>query len=745
MAEPAGWGDRVLKPPAGKSAERGLPARAKEQSDARRDMWRALGQIVPRVESRDTLGSTIATALLEMVGAGQAAVILPIPLPPAGPGGEPRSITYSVRLVGGDISSDSPIRLRGDRGVLARLSSLKETLHISVPWPAEYAAADDPLLQLAQERLVIAPFPCPGTDAEEASPGALCLLDVPRARIPPPDDLAGLATFASVALNLLDSKAQAARQAVEASIITEIGRSLTSSLSLDDIFEQILSRVRSAVDAGAVSVGLIDEETREVILEKALMGPRFTSMPPVRLKLGQGVGGWVAKTGRAVNLPDAYADPRFHQDVDAASGFVTRSILCVPLVVEGKVIGILEAMNKRSGAFTDADERLLSALGAFVVIAIEKASLHSDVLADKRRMDAIFANMTEGLLTVTLGGRITAANLALQTMVGVEDRSLAGRCCCEAIRTDPDILGSLLAQMRTVEKQQDSFHGSCDIIRPDRRRVPVLVSGAATLDDDGGTSEIVVVFSDIGQIRELERMKDDFVANITHEVRTPLATILLYARLLRAGRAKDDPEREARYLDIVAQQSNQIQKLVRKILDLSRMEAMLAYPGRESIQLHALLNEMLVSYQKLAQQKQLVIRADLPADLPAVTASREALQLVFGNLLDNAIKFTSRGEIRLSARQSGKQVQVEVADEGIGIAPESIPHLFERFYRTKEAVERGIGGTGLGLALVKETIEGLGGSVTVTSRPDEGTTFRVVLPIATNSVRQASNEERPPS
>jgi PAS domain S-box-containing protein len=650
-----------------------------------------------------------------------------------------------VRLVGQDISSDSPVHLRGDRGILARLSSLKEPLHISAPWPAEYAAVDDELLQLAQERLVITPFPCHGAGAEGVSLGALCLLDVPLAKVPPPDELAGLATFASVALNLLDSKAQAARQAVEAGIITEIGRSLTSSLSLDDIFEQILSGVRSAVDAAEVSVGLVDEETREVVLEKALMGPRFTSMPPVRLKLGQGVGGWVAKTGRPVNVSDAYTDPRFHQDVDAASGFVTRSILCVPLVVEGKVIGILEAMNKRSGAFTDADERLLTALGAFVVIAIEKGRLHSDVVAEKRRMDAIFANMSEGLLTVTLGGRITAVNLALQTMVGAKDERLVGRRCREAIRTDPDILGSLLAQMRTVEKRQDAFHDSCDIVRPDGRRVHVLVSGAATFDDDGETLEIVVVFSDIDQIRELERMKDDFVANITHEVRTPLATILLYARLLRAGKAKDDPEREARYLDIVAQQSNQIQKLIRKILDLSRMEAMLAYPGHESIQLHTLLGEMLVSYQKLAQQKQLVIRADLPADLPAVTASREALHLVFGNLLDNAIKFTSRGEIRLNARQRGKQVQVDVADEGIGMAPESIPHLFERFYRTKEAVERGIGGTGLGLALVKETIEGLGGSVTVTSRPDEGTTFRVVLPIATDSVRQPSNEERRPS
>ncbi len=708
-------------------------------------MWRTLGQIVPRVESRDTLGSTIAAALLEMVGTGQAAVILPTLLSPAGPGGEPRFITYSVRLVGRDISSDSPIRLRGDRGVLARLSSLTAPLNISAPWPAEYAAADDPLLQLAQERLVIAPFPCVGTGAEQGPPGALCLLDVPLAKVPPPEELASLATFAGVALNLLDSKAQAARQAVEASIITEIGRSLTSSLSLDDIFEQILSKVRSAVDAAEVSVGLIDEETREVILEKALMGPRFTSMPPVSLKLGQGVGGWVAKTGRVLNVPDAYDDPRFHQDVDAASGFVTRSILCVPLVVEGKVIGILEAMNKRSGAFTDADERLLSALGAFVVIAIEKARLHSDVLAEKRRMDAIFDNMSEGLLTVTLGGQITAVNLALQTMVGVEDESLVGRRCCEAIRTDPDVLGGLLTQMRTVDKERDSFHDSCDIIRPDGRRAPVLVSGAATLDDEGEISEIVVVFSDIGPIRELERMKDDFVANITHEVRTPLATVLLYARLLRAGKAKDDPEREARYLDIVAQQSNQIQKLVRKILDLSRMEAMLSYPGQENIQLHNLLSEMLVSYKKLAQQKQLVIRVEMPADLPAVTASREALQLVFGNLLDNAIKFSSRGEIWLSARQSGKQVQIDVADEGIGIAPESIPHLFERFYRTKAAVERGIGGTGLGLALVKETIEGLGGSVTVTSRPDEGTTFRVVLPIATDSGRQPSIEERPPA
>ena len=698
-------------------------------TDRRLELWHALGQIVPHMESPDTLGTAIATALSKMVGAGRTAVILPgRPLEARSPG-EPSATSYYLRLVGEEMTPSHPIYLDGEKGILAQLPNLQEPLTLNAPWPAEYARDDDALLQLARQSLTLVPVPGAGRAATPASSAALCLLDLPSAKVPTPVELASLASFASLALCLVESKAQAARQAVEYKIISKIGRSLTSSLSLDDIFQQILFSVRSAIGASAISVGLIDLQTEEVVLEKSLMGPEFNALPPVRLKLGQGVAGWVAKTGRPLNAHDAYKNPHFFPGVDLASGFTTHSILCVPLVVEGEVIGVMEAMNKSSGQFDDSDERLLSALGSSAAIAIQKARWHADVLAEKGRMEALFATMSEGLLTTRLNGQITTVNPALQTMIGAEESELLGRYCYEAIRTEPNTLGGLVDQMQEKKTERETFQAACDVIRPDGARAPVLISGAATFDSGGEVTEIVIVLSDIGQIRELERMQDDFVANVTHELRTPLATILLYARLLRAGKTKGDPEREARYLETIEQQSNHIQKLVRQILDLSRMEATVAYSRQDRVHLPKILNELLDSFSKIAQQKGLTVKVHVPADLPAVTSNREALRLIFRNLIDNAIKFTQRGEIEIRLALCEEGVQVDVSDQGIGITPESLPHLFQRFYRSKAAVELGIGGTGLGLALVKETVEKLGGQIRVQSWPGRGSAFSVVLPV----------------
>jgi two-component system phosphate regulon sensor histidine kinase PhoR len=283
--------------------------------------------------------------------------------------------------------------------------------------------------------------------------------------------------------------------------------------------------------------------------------------------------------------------------------------------------------------------------------------------------------------------------------------------------------------MRDNRTQHETFQGACDLIRSDGGHVPVLISGGATFDAAGDVSEIVIVLSDISQILEIERMKEDFVANVTHELRTPLATILLYARLLRSGKTRGQPEREARYLEIIEQQSNQIQKLVRQILDLSRMEETVSYPRREAIHLPSVLKELLVPLDKLAHQKGLIIETDLPASLPTITSNREAVQLILRNLVDNAIKFTPKGKIRISARRCEETIAVNVSDDGIGIPPESMPHLFQRFYRTEAAVEQGIGGSGLGLALVKEATEKIGGSIQVESLAGRGSTFTVTLPM----------------
>ncbi len=693
------------------------------------DLWQALAQVVPHVESPDTLGTIIATALHELIGTGRSAVILRANPVSQDLESDDLPITYFMRLVGQSVQPNRPIYLNGEVGVLAKLPHLKGPFRVATPWPADYDPTRDRLLQLAETSLVLAPIPGSGPQPEWPAQGAICLLDVPRERLPTPVELISLASYTGLALNLLDSKSQATRQSVEYSIVSEIGRSLTSSLSLDDIFNQILSNVRATIDASGVSVGLIDEESQEIVFENSLMGPKFTDLPPIRLKWGQGVAGWVAQYGEPLNVPDAYADPRFYPDVDAASGFVTRSILCVPLKVEGEVIGVMEAVNKRSGHFTNADQRLLSALSSSVAIAIEKARLHADVLSEKRRMEAIFSNMSEGLLTVDLAGRIVAVNPALQAMVSRNEVDLADKLCFEAITTEPETLQNLYQQIISAENESRSFHAACDLVRPDGARTPVLVSGAANRDPANDISDIVIVFSDMSQISEVERMKEDFIANVTHELRTPLATILLYARLLRAGKAKGDPKREARYLKIVEEQSNQLQQLVRQILELARVKATFSFSGQEHILLNTLFEELLPPLRKLAQHKGLDIRVDVPAGLPPVIASHEGLRLVFKNLVDNAIKFSSKGYIRIAARQQDDKMWVDVADQGMGIAPELLPHLFQRFYRTQAAVERGIGGTGLGLALVKTAVEELGGSISVESEIDKGSIFTVVLPI----------------
>ena len=701
-------------------------AAEKAEADPYVAFWQSLGQVVPRVESADTLGTTVATALHEAIGVGKAAVILRrTPLLAEGAAGD-QGNAFFLRLVGKP-GSRSPIYLDGNRGILARLGKMKTPLLVTAPWPIEHKEEKDPLLELANRSVHIQPIV---NSIDATAWGAVCLLDVPPEAMPDDGFLAGVSHFTGLALSLLANKVQAARQEVEYGIVSDIGQSLTSTLSLDEIFEKILSSVRTTIDASEVSVGLIDEEAREIILEKSLMGPEFSELPPVRLKLGQGIAGWVGETGQPLNVPDVTKDPRWFSGVDQTSGFVTRSILCVPLLVNDQVIGIMEAVNKRSGHFTEADERLLTALSSFVAIAIEKARLHLDVLADKRRMEALFANMSEGLLTMNLAGRITAVNPALQAMVGRPEREMIGEYCCGAIQTEPDALKSVMEHLQSPRREEATFHTACDIVRPDAKRVAVLVSAAPTFEDTGAVSEVVIVFSDVTQILELERMKEDFIANVTHELRTPLATILLYARLLRAGKARHDPTREARYLRVVEEQSNHLQQLVRQILDLARMRTTFAFTDQEPVDLGILLGELLSSLERLADEKELALRVQVAEDLPAVATSREAVRLILKNLIDNAIKFTPQGEVRVTVRQVDDRIEIEISDEGIGIAPESMPHLFQRFYRAQAAVERGIGGSGLGLALVREAVEKIGGEIQVCSQLNQGSTFKVTLPVA---------------
>jgi two-component system phosphate regulon sensor histidine kinase PhoR len=452
----------------------------------------------------------------------------------------------------------------------------------------------------------------------------------------------------------------------------------------------------------------------------------FERLPPVRLKRGQGIGGWVAEHQEPVIINNAYSDQRFFSGVDRKSGFRTHSMICIPLQVNDRAIGIFQAINRKAGKFTDHDLQLMQALGGPLAAAIENANLHADVLAEKRRTEALFAGASEGLITVNLDGIITRANSAFTTLVDLPEDEVLGLALRDLFRARKSDIDQLIKRAAAAGDRGAEL--TLDSNRDDGPPLPLLISGVAVPDEVGHAGEIIFVLSDLTQIREVERMRDDLFEGIIHELRTPLATILMYSRLLQKG-AAGQPERTDRFLGVIERESDRLQRMIRQMLDIARIEAkeMRRSPG--PVLLNPIFDQTLPPMADRAIQKGLLFRQRIEPELPPVLGDVESYTLVLNNLLDNAIKFTPSGSVQVAAWQDEGLIVIEISDDGIGIPAGSINNLFRRFYRTQTAVERSIVGSGLGLYMVKEGLRNYNGSIEVKSTLGKGSVFTIKLPI----------------
>jgi PAS domain S-box-containing protein len=584
------------------------------------------------------------------------------------------------------------------------------------------------LWQLPRQGILSVPLlPMLGNYDPDSPSGILCLLD------PSPDclldqgTLESLARYITIFLERAYLRHHVDRQDIEFAVVSDISYALTSTLSLQSIFNQLMDPVRRTMNVESVSVGLIEPTSDDIVFVDILMGPLFKDLPPIRLKHGQGIAGWVAEHREPVIVNNAYADQRFYSQIDRKSGFQTNSMICIPLQVEERVIGILQAINKRDSNFNENDLRLLQAIGGPLAAAIENARLHDDVIAEKRRIETIFASMSEGMLTVNADGIITHANDALLILLFKEASKLVGQKAGSAIQLKTSSLSEFM--QRVLEAEDDYPQLATDVYLNNGGAVPVLISGSPIRNEEGEVSEIILVFSDLSQIREVERMRDDFFHGIIHELRTPLATILMYARLLREGKAQEK-EKADRFLGVIERESDRLQKMVRQMLELAKLEAREFQRSAEPVELNTLFEDMLPPLADRATEKGLAFSQRIETNLPPVLGSQETFYLIFKNLIDNAIKFTLSGTVRVDAWQEKDVVHVKVKDEGIGIPKQAMPNLFGRFFRAQTAVERGIAGTGLGLYMVKEGVENYNGTIDVTSIEGKGTTFIVRFPIA---------------
>jgi two-component system phosphate regulon sensor histidine kinase PhoR len=342
---------------------------------------------------------------------------------------------------------------------------------------------------------------------------------------------------------------------------------------------------------------------------------------------------------------------------------------------------------------------------------------------DRQQLRTILSGMVEGVVALDAEQRILFANDRATELLELAAPAPVGRRLWEVVRQRPllDVVRRALAAPEPL-REEINWAGATP---------RSLTLHAARLSGEPARGAVLVLH-DTTEIRRLERLRQEFVANVSHELKTPLSVIKACVETLQMG-AVDDAQHRGEFLDRIAQQSDRLHALILDMLSLTRIET-----GAELFELGAVpvapvVEACLERHRTRAAARRQTLRvSDGTADNHlAVWADEEAFGQILDNLVDNAVKYTPEGgEIRVAWQPEGEHVSLEVTDNGIGIPEQDLPRVFERFYRVDKARSREVGGTGLGLSIVKHLVQALRGSVWAASRVGEGSTFTVRLPRA---------------
>jgi two-component system phosphate regulon sensor histidine kinase PhoR len=342
--------------------------------------------------------------------------------------------------------------------------------------------------------------------------------------------------------------------------------------------------------------------------------------------------------------------------------------------------------------------------------------------ADRQQLTAILGGMVEGVVALDAGQRIVFANERAVQLLELPTGACVGRRLWEVVRQRP-LLDVVQRALAGTEPRREELNWSGAAARS-------LTVYAASLPGEGGVRGAVLVLHDTSELRRLERLRQEFVANVSHELKTPLSVIKACVETLLDAPPEDAAR--ARFLEQIGGQADRLHALILDLLGLARIESGDQMFDFQAVPVADVVHAAVERHRPRAEarRQRLSVKGDGPDGL-AIWADEEAVDTVLENLLDNAVKYTPEGgEVRVGWQARDGQVLLEVSDTGIGIPEADLPRVFERFYRVDRARSREMGGTGLGLAIVKHLTQALHGSVRAASRVGHGTTFIVSLPQA---------------
>ena len=388
----------------------------------------------------------------------------------------------------------------------------------------------------------------------------------------------------------------------------------------------------------------------------------------------------------------------------------------------------IEAM--KNGAF-DFLSKPFSPGDLLIVInrAVDHIRTLKDIATEKSRMRVMINQLADGVMTTDNQKRIAQANPAFLKMIGYHGPRPIGRAVDEIVG-----IQSLTNMIdRVLDAPGDEFIEVSEevCLEPDVKNGGIILGARCVPFRDrlGRNLGTITVLHDITALKRMDRLKSDFVSMVSHEIRSPMNSVLTQLKVVQDGLAGETTPKQRDILGRASEKISALNRLASELLDLAKIESGLITQEREAIKMAQLLEDQVVFHQAVARAKSIQLHLEpLPA-LPAVMANRLNLDEVFSNLIVNAINYTpENGTITIDAAVEGDYVRVRVKDTGIGIAEEDFDRIFDRFYRVKNDKTRFVIGTGLGLPIVKSIVDAHHGLLRVESEPDHGTTFSVFLP-----------------
>ncbi|MEO1497974.1 MAG: ATP-binding protein [Planctomycetota bacterium] len=399
-------------------------------------------------------------------------------------------------------------------------------------------------------------------------------------------------------------------------------------------------------------------------------------------------------------------------------GYLVATHLVQPVRTLDRAAMSMAAGEYDQRAYVPNRDELGALADSFNRMSRELTHRLSELRQSDQRQATVLGGMIEGVVAIDERQRVLFANPAAGKLFGFLPPRVEGRPLLEVVRNHPLHQAAKTAiDTRSPQRLE---------IEWEERQLSVQVTPLVGEPATGA----VVVLHDTTELNRLEALRRDFVANVSHELKTPLSSIKAYTETLLGG-AVDDQVTRTRFLREIDGQSSRLEELIRDMLDLARIESAQQPFAIQTVGIGPAVEDCLKRHDNQAGAKHVRLYAEADVAPTQVKADPEGLRVILNNLVDNAVKYTpAGGEVRIAWRPDGRMVRIEVADTGIGIPAESVSRVFERFYRVDAARSRDVGGTGLGLSIVKHLAQSFGGAVAVESSPNEGATFTVTLPAA---------------